>query len=96
MQNLDDKTIKDLIDEAINMVGIEEIYKMSFDYVDLEALQETQPVSKTELCATFSAAGFAAGIKFTLQYLEVSREEQGEAECHDLPQYDTAAQTYKS
>lgn len=72
--------INRLINEAVASLGAEAIYNAALPYVDFEALQAAQPVNTTDLKATFAAAGFAAGIKFALENLEVSDDGKGAAE----------------
>ncbi len=76
MKDLDNATIARLINEAVTGLGAQSIYNASLPYVDFEALKAAQPVSNDDLCATFATAGFAAGIKFALENLEIIDDEK--------------------
>lgn len=73
-------SIDRIINEAVASLGVEAIYNAALPYVDFEALQAAQPVSTTDLSATFAAAGFAAGIKFALENLYISDDGKGESD----------------
>ena len=72
MKHMDEKTIRELVNEAITGLGMERIYDEALPYVDFEALKAAQPINQTDLCATFAVAGFSAGIEFALRNIEIS------------------------
>lgn len=72
--NIDQETISRLIKEAIESIGYTDVYKLSFPYVDLEAMKASEGMTQDELAATFAVAGFAAGIEFALKNLEIKDE----------------------
>lgn len=74
MKDLDSVTISRLVNEAITNLDAQQIYNASLSYVDFEALKAGEPVSNNDLCATFAVAGFAAGIKFALENLEIKND----------------------
>ena len=76
--NISKEEISRLINEAINGLGAEKIYLDSLRFVDLEAMEAEHNISRTDLCATFAVAGFAVGIDFALNNLEITDDGKGE------------------
>ena len=76
MEYIGKDDIPRLIEEAINETGMENIYKLSFSYVDFEAMQKAQPIIKEDLCKTFAVAGFAAGMQYVFERLDIIEEEK--------------------
>ena len=82
---LSEKNIQTLIEQANKMLTTEEIYSKSLRYIDLEALKEQserEPLTVLELQYSFAVSGFFAGIRYTLENIDLStieEEQKGEA-----------------
>lgn len=66
--------INRLIEEAVKMVPIMDVYNMALSYVDVAAMQAAGDITREELCANMALGGFCAGIRFTLENLETKDE----------------------
>lgn len=80
---MDESTITKLVDEAISAIPGEYIYDMALKYVNLDALQSMPDLTQEELCANMAGGGFIAGIRFTLEHIEIHPKEPGADEHGD-------------
>ena len=76
---LDEATITKLVNEAASAVPIMTVYNMALKNIDIEAMQATQSLTREELCANMAMGGFIAGIRFTLENLEIREDDAGMA-----------------
>ncbi len=71
MDGMNEETIQRLISEAVGALGAQRIYSLALPYVDVEAMKAAEPIIRDEWAAALAAAGFMAGIRFTLENLTV-------------------------
>ena len=71
MNDMNDDTIRRLQDEAVKALGVDRVYSLSLPYVDAEAMEKAEPITRDEWAATLATAGFMAGIRFTLENLDM-------------------------
>ena len=74
---MDKETIERLIAEAINGVGTAGIYSRACDYAATFDINGGKLDEETALKIKFATAGFAAGIEFTLNNLELTEDGKG-------------------
>ena len=67
MDDITEENIQQLMTEALEGIGADGIYAMSLPYIDFETLQNDDSLTQDDIQATLTAAGFLAGIRFTLQ-----------------------------
>ena len=68
-----------LITEAINGVGIDGVYNAALPYVEA-LIQKAETLDNFNYDRAFAVGGFAAGIEFALQNLEISDDGKGESD----------------
>ena len=72
--DMDEKTIKELVDKAAILLTPDQRYGLALKYIDKNLIAEwaTHPGTATpeELATASAAAGFLAGIEFVLTNLE--------------------------
>lgn len=68
---IDEATIANLVNEAVSAIPIMTVYDMALKNIDISALQSAQDLTRDELCANMAMGGFIAGIRFTLENLEI-------------------------
>lgn len=73
--NMDKQAIDKLVNEAATTVPIMEVYDMALSNLDLEAMKATEGITREDLCANMAMAGFMAGIRFTLENLDLKEVE---------------------
>lgn len=79
MQRLTEENISTLINEAIETLGIEEIYNLTLNNFDSEKVEQTQDgLTREEIAYNFAICGFIAGIRYTLE--NITLEEKGDSE----------------
>lgn len=76
---LDEATITKLVSEAASAMPIMTVYNMALKNIDIEAMQATQSLTREELYANMAMGGFIAGIRFTLENLEIREDNAGMA-----------------
>ena len=72
MEYIGKDDIPRLIEEAINETGTENIYNLSLSFIDSKAMQK----ALQDLCMTFAVAGFAAGMQYVFERLDIIEEEK--------------------
>lgn len=73
--------IQRLIDEAVEEITPQGILDMANKYIDFEAIQKLeQPISSLELATSWAVAGFVAGIRFTLENIDLKEVSDETAE----------------
>lgn len=74
---LDKQTIDKLVNEAATTVPIMDVYDMALSNIDLEAMKaaEAEGITRDDLCANMAMGGFMAGIRFTLENLDLKEVE---------------------
>lgn len=74
MDGITEENIQRLMNEALEALGADGIYSMSLPYIDFETLQNDDSLTQRDMQATLTAAGFLAGIRFTLENLTKAEE----------------------
>lgn len=75
---LDEKTIARLISEAVDSLGIEGAYDLSTRYLDMEAIAREKALTSEEIAKNFALAGLCAGIRYTLENLDIAEDNSKE------------------
>lgn len=72
--HIDEQTIQRLMDEASNTVTPDDRYGRALDYIDMDTLKRWYTpgtITPDELAMTAAAAGFMAGMRYTLENLNI-------------------------
>lgn len=64
---MNSEDVNRLITEAVESLGMNEIYSLSLRHVDFNRLHEMEPLTQEELAKNCATAGFIAGMKYTLE-----------------------------
>ena len=72
---IDEATITKLVNEAVNAIPLMTIYDMALKNIDIDAMQDVQDLTREELCANMAVGGFIAGVRFTLENLEIQKDD---------------------
>lgn len=64
---MNNEDINRLIAEAVDGLGVNEIYNLSLCHVDFKRLREMEPITQEEFAKNSAIAGFIAGMKYTLE-----------------------------
>lgn len=74
---MNNEDINRLITEAVDTLGMDEIYSLSLRHVDFERLREMEPITQEELAKNSATAGFIAGMKYTFENFDFDALEKG-------------------
>lgn len=76
----DERNIQELIDDAVASIPPREVYKMALQNIDVEAMKAAKTIKREELCIKMAMGGFLAGVRFTLENLDISDDGNGDAD----------------
>ncbi len=74
--NITEQNIRDLINDAINVLGINKILDLTSKYLDTDEMLKAKELTTKEIAVNYSVAGFSAGIRFALENIEIHEENE--------------------